>query len=387
MDITRQGIITLLKSAVTGKSYPLPEGFDLDEALKLIRRHHMHALCCEGALRCGVDRKSEAMRSLLGGYVSAVRISEGQLAELSRITAAFRERQIDYMLLKGSRMKHLYPKPELRGMGDADVLIRMEQYAAVRAVMQELGFREEGETDHELIWKSDKLFLELHKRLIPSYNKDYYAFYGDGWQLATRQENGWVMEPEDEWVYLFAHFAKHYRDGGIGCRHVVDLWVFLRAHPELDEKKIRADLQQLQLWEFHENIRALIAYWFEDGAGSDKLEYLTEFIFASGSWGDMQTHTLSIAVRDSKRSRLQGKLRYILRTAFPSVEILRGKYTVLKKRPWLLPLVWLWRPVYKLLFERDSLESKRRDLQAYDSEQVEQRRRLLNYVGLDYNFS
>ena len=58
------------------------------------------------------------------------------------------------------------------------------------------------------------------------------------------------MTPEDEFIYLFTHFAKHYRDGGIGCRYVVDLWVFLRNNPTMDPEKIKRELDKLQLREF-----------------------------------------------------------------------------------------------------------------------------------------
>ena len=38
------------------------------------------------------------------------------------------ENGIDYLPLKGYNLKKLYPKPELRTMGDADVLIRLADF-------------------------------------------------------------------------------------------------------------------------------------------------------------------------------------------------------------------------------------------------------------------
>ena len=37
-------------------------------------------------------------------------------------------------------MKALYPAPELRVMGDADVLIRLEQYEKIVPLMEKMGF-------------------------------------------------------------------------------------------------------------------------------------------------------------------------------------------------------------------------------------------------------
>lgn len=387
MYTVQQGIVTLLKSAVTGQTLPLPEDFSPDAALELIRRHNMATLCYEGAVLCGISRKTAAMKQLLGSYGRAMLISEGQLAQLQRVTEAFEARGIEYMLLKGSRMKRLYPKPELRTMGDADILIRMEQYEAIRGILPGLGFEEKSESDHELVWQSAQLYLELHKHLIPSYNQDYYAFFGTGWKLAA-QKNGcsWSMTAESEFVYLFTHFAKHYRDGGIGCRHAVDLWVYLRAHPELDEAAVRRSLERLQLLEFYGNVRALLSYWFEDGEGGEKQEHMTRFLFASGSWGDLQSNALSQAVRDSRRSALSGRSAYVLRNLFPPVSTISGKYPVLKKAPWLLPGVWVYRLGRKLLVERDSVEKKRLALKALEADAVQRRQELLRYVGLDFHF-
>ena len=388
MNTTQQGILALLKSAVTEQPQPLPEGFDIEAACPLIRRHHMVTLAYDGAVRCGISPQHPAMRGLFQGYCRAMLISEGQLREIGRIFAAFEENGIDYMPLKGCNMKALYPKPELRMMGDADVLIRLPQYKRIVPIMEALGFRDKSESDHELVWQSDSLYLELHKRLIPSYNADFHSYFGDGWQLARPAAGSrWAMTAEDTFVFLFTHFAKHYRDGGIGCRHVVDLWVYLRANPDLDWPRVYAGLERLKLREFYENIAHLMEAWFGGRKTDAKLDFITEFIFASGSWGRMEQRTASVGVRDMRRTgrAAEGRLRYFWRTAFPGVGVLRHKYTVLQKAPWLLPVVWLTRPFYKVLFERKSLDRHKRAMENLTQENLDTRHRMLNYVGLDYN--
>lgn len=389
MDNIQRGIITLLKSAVTEQALPLPEGFDMETVCSEIKRHHMIALAYDGAVRCGISVKTPMMQKLFQGSLKSFIISQRQMQQIGRIYEAFDENGIDYMPVKGCKMKALYPKPELRTMGDADILIRMEQYHRICPILEELGFQETGDSDHEIVWQNNALYLELHKRLIPSYNQDFYAYFGDGWQLA-KEKNGtrYAMMAEDEWIFLFTHFSKHFRDGGIGCRHVVDLWVYQRSHPHLDEDYVATQLKKLQLFDFYENIRRLLAFWFDDAQADDKIEFISEYIFASGSWGGVESRVLSRAVRDSRRARLRinGKLRYLWQTAFPSVQRLKGKYTVLKKAPYLLPAVWLLRPVYKVLFERRSLKQHGRNMEVLSKDCIQTRQQLLNYVGLDYGF-
>ena len=389
MNATQRGIVTLLKSAVTGECLPLPEGFTLEDALPLIRQHHMVTMAYEGAQTCGIPVTHPVMQQLFQAYCKAYLICEKQMKAFRRICTAFDEAGIDYMPLKGCCMRPRYPQPELRMMGDADILIRLEQYDRIIPIMETLGFQAKSESDHELVWTSSDLYVELHKRLIPSYNKDFHAWFGNGWQLA-KVKNGtrYSMTPEEEWIYLFTHFAKHYRDGGIGCRHVVDLWVYLRSNPHLDETCVRAELEKLRLLEFYENIRNLLEVWFADAPADEKMEIMSDFVFTSGSWGAAESRILSRTVRDAKHSALgfSGKLVYIWETLFPGVLVLREKYTILKKAPWMLPVVWLVRPFYKVLFERKDLKRQERNLNALDPKSLTARRELLNYIGLDYNF-
>lgn len=389
MNTIQRGIITLLKSAVTEQSLPLPEGFDLAEAYPLAKRHHMSTLLYDGAVRCGIDRGLPVMQKLFQSYVKLMLISERQMAQVEKITGAFQEAGIDYMPLKGTLMKGRYPKPELRVMGDADILIRLEQYDRIIPVLEQLGMRAEKESDHELVWVHNDLYLELHKRLIPSYNKDFHRYFGNSWSLAKGCDGSrYSMTAEDEMIYLFTHYAKHFRDGGIGCRHVLDLWVYLRSVPQLDEAYIQGELNKFGLLKFYLHTRDLIAVWFEDAPETEMSDFLTDAVFNSGSFGLSDQRVRSRAVRDKNQSILgiNSRLLYLWQTAFPPGYVLRDKYTVLKKAPWLLPVVWLIRPFYKVLFERETLEKQEQNLEALSEREVAARRAVLHKIGLDYNF-
>ena len=387
MDMTKKGIIALIKGAVTQQPQELPQGFDLEQAWPLIRRHHITPLIFEGAALCGLPRNTPVMQKLFQSYCRALQVSEGQLSELDRICRAFDEAKIDYMPLKGCNMKPRYPKAELRNMGDADILIRLEQYERIIPLMEKLGFTFGKESDHELVWQSPRLYVELHKVLIPTYNPDFHGYFGDGWRLANPGPGSrFVMTAEDEFVYLFTHFAKHYRDGGIGCRHVTDLWVYLRCYPGLAEAAVEAQLEKLCLLEFYRNMRRLMAVWFDGADGDEKTDFMTDFIFGSGSFGTDESKVQSRTVRDTHYvpRGVGGRMVYLWKTAFPPVEVLRDKYRILQRAPWMLPAVWAVRPVYKVLFERESLEKQRRNLRAVRPDQLQTRREALDYVGLNY---
>lgn len=387
MNVTQQGVIALLKSAITGEKTALPEEFDIEQALPLLHRHSVTAMGYVGALTCGVSKELPAMQQLRLDYYTGLVKSEGQLAAIEKITQAFDGHEIDYMPLKGCNMKRLYPAPELRAMGDADILIRTEQYPRIRPILEELGFAESMESDHELVWDNKQLHLELHKRLIPSRDKDYYRYYGDGWGVARQQNGGcYAMSDEDTFVYLFTHFAKHYRNGGIGCRHVTDLWVYLRSFPDMDMAYIHRELEKLVLLEFYTNINRVIDGWFCDGEIDEKADFITQIIFASGNWGAIKERSLSESVYRAQEaaSVKKGKLRWFVQLAFPPREIAGYKYPILKKHPILLPAVWVMRWLEAVFCRWDTVKSHYRALTGNSVAEIESHEQSLNYVGLRF---
>ena len=388
MTDLQQGILTLVKSAIMDQPFALPAGFSLEDAIEPGRAHELTPMLCEGAVNCGIHN-TPVFRKLLQESCQHLLASERQAFALRTLFRAFDRNGIDYMPLKGCLLKRRYPKHEFRPMGDADILIRTEQYDRIYPLIKELGYHEGVESDHEYNWHSLSLHLELHKKLIPSYNKDYYAYFGDGWRLASSKKGTrYAMKPEDEFIYLFVHLAKHYRDGGIGCRQMVDLWVHRRCFPDMDEAYLRKELKKLQLLEFYQNILATLEVWFENGAGSDVTECITDFIFSSGSWGLEENHLLSEVVRDQRRtgSALGGKLRFLMTNAFPPYRNMAMDFPVLKKCPVLLPLFWPVRWFDLLFFRRQRMLQKRELIRNATADKVKTYQQQLNAVGLDFRF-
>lgn len=390
MTEQQRGIILLIKSALTGESFKLPQGIDLGEVFSIAKTHGISALLYYGAHNCGVDSKSELMRENLALVYHSIMINERQDAEFNRIFAAFDEHEIEYMPLKGLRLRRLYPKSEMRRMGDADILIKPEQYEKIRPIMEELGYTEGVESDHELHWSKKFAHVELHKRLIPSYNKDYYAYFGDGWRLAAEREGntfGYRMSREDEMIYLFTHFAKHYRDAGIGIRHLTDLWVYRRANSELCEDYIKTELEKLQLYEFYKNIIQTLAVWFEGAQCDEKSDFITRVIFNSGTFGKKENSALSTALKERKSGRnLAAFTRWrIFRSIFTDYENMCVYYPILEKFPVLLPFYWVAH-FCRRLFKKNKVKNFVDAHLSISEDEITDYQKSLNYVGLDYNF-
>ena len=388
MTDLQKGILTLVKSALIDKPLPMPADFSLDEILTLCRDHEITPMVCEGAVNCGISN-SPGFRPLLLESCQHLLASERQAALVKTIFRAFNENGIDYLPVKGCLMKQRYPKHEFRPMSDVDILIRTEQYDKIRPLMLQLGFKEGVESNHEYVWHSVSLHVELHKRLVPSYNKDYYAYFGDGWRLASqRKGTRYAMKPEDEFIYLFVHLAKHYRDGGVGCRQMVDLWVQRRAFPDMDQDYLRRELRKLRLLEFYDNVFKTLTVWFEDAEDDEVSQCITDFIFSAGAWGKEENHMLSDALREQKMagSALGGKLASGVKLVFPPYSGMAMHFPVLKKAPVLLPVMWPVRWFELLFIRRKSALEKGALMRTATTDRVRTYQEQLNYVGLDFHF-
>ena len=273
-------------------------------------------------------------------------------------------------------------------MGDIDILIRVEQYHKIIEIMENAKFERLGESDHELKWTKSGILIELHSRLIPSYNKDFYAYFGDGWEKVRHKEkNEYVLKNEDMFIYLFTHFAKHYRDAGIGIIHMCDLWIFLNAY-NLNYKYISKELCEIGLDVFFENIMKTIKVWFDKGKESEMTDFITITILNSGVYGLSENHALSSALknRNKQKNKIINYTVKLVRMIFPSYKNMRNKYLILFKIPFLFPVFWPIRWV-ELLFRRTHrIKSKIIDFQIATDENVDQYKEMLEYVGLRYNF-
>lgn len=382
-------VITLVKSAITGEKYNLSKDIDLETIFKIAKRHSVVPMIYYGALNCGVDSSDENMHKMFLETCAHIVYNESQMWATNNLFEAFDKENIAYIPLKGTILKPLYPKSEMRSMGDVDILIKTNEHGKIKTVMQELGYSLKVESDHEFIWVKGNIHIELHKRLIPSYNKDYYAYYGDGWRLVKCGENSkYYMDDEDQMIYIFTHFAKHYRDAGIGIKHILDLWVYKSNVKGLNNDYIMVELKKLQLDVFYKNVMDTLEVWFNNGNSTEQTDLITQIIFNSGVYGTYKAKVLSNAVKSSKNIGTAKKTKFIrvLIAIFLPYNQMVSQYKILKKIPILLPIMWMVRWFKAAFIKKNTIKRKTQELKIMSTKSITNYQEALNFVGLDFNF-
>lgn len=390
MDGQQIGIIALIKSALTGEKAEFSENFDWDNALNTAKKHQILPMLCYGVQYSGITPPAEIMQFLELATFKNISVSQNQLYALEQIYKAFDENEIDYMPLKGSVLKFVYPKPEMRPMGDADILIRQEQYEKIRILMQKSGFTEGRESSYDYAWdKPSTLHLELHKHLVPVNYKDFYSYYDNPWRLAHNVKNNrYILNDEDNYIFIFTHYAKHYRARGIGIRHILDIYVFLSQNNNMNFSYIDKELEKMGLLKFYKNTIHTINVWFGEEHTDTISDFITNKIFSSGSFGKNEYLNISNAVITSKSAEsLRGiKFKQLFNMIFLPYSNMCILYPCLKKIPVLLPIFWVVRAVYAVFNKRKRIGYHIKNLKSLTDNEISQYQDDLTYVGLDFNF-
>ncbi len=313
---------------------------DLNAVWSFACFHQMGAVFCAALREMGIEDPrfvtEERRQAIKASYVEMEREKVQQALEAARIW---------HMPLKGTVLKHCYPDPLLRQMGDVDILIDPTRKEDVREIMDSLGFRRdpEDEIEHQEVYRKPPVSVfEMHTMLFDTLSdKRLYQYYrnvedrllGDGYERR--------LSNEDFYIYMIAHEFKHYYWCGVGLRYLLDTYVFVK-HFEgaLDWAYIRAETEKLGIRSFEERNRELALKVFRDGKPDSLTEEekaMLSYFAESGVYG---TEEFSILNRYKKI----GKRRYLKERIILPMESVRYHYPLFYKHKILLPFL----PVYRL---------------------------------------
>lgn len=386
MTNAQKTVMTLIKSSLLGEKMAIPTDTDWEKVLKISNRHQIIPLIYYGIVNSGLEFNLKSQ--FFNFTVQATMIEENQLFELEKLKRDFINSNIDFLVLKGPVIKSKYPHSEMRTMSDIDILIKPDQYEKIVSVMENNGYSFALESDHEFVWrKKPFVSIELHKHLIPSYNRDFYSYFGDGWQLAKPLEKGnaeHIFSQEDVFLYAFTHFTKHYRDGGIGLRHLTDIYVLFNN--DMDTEYIEKALKKLELFDFYNNIIKTLKVCFEDEKPDEVTERIMNWVFESGPYGLKKKYELATATKEAiNNGNVSAEKQTFKNVFFPSVSFAKKRYPILNKAPFLLPAIWVIRAFSALFFRRENIKENTSKLKNVTDKAVEEYNNELEKVGLKFN--
>ena len=279
---------------------------------------------------------------------------------LLRLTGALELAGIHYAVVKGALCRELYTRPDLRPSGDEDILIASEDFLQCCTLLKQDGMeRIDKEDDPVTHWldRQTGLHIELHTESFSSkrpsdrlLNDCFAQQLSRTVSVPVSDEAVRTLAPTYHFLFLVCHAIKHFIAGGFGIRTLCDMVSFAEQNLEQIDQVILYDwLDRVNGRVFLDQV---LAIGQRDLAMSPKgwtlskpadPDAMLEDILEAGIYGQSsmsRRHSGVLVLRAAEEGKAHTNL---IRAAFPPKDHLVGRYPILKKKPALLPFVWLYR--------------------------------------------
>lgn len=303
-----------------------------------------------------LPKNSDAFEKLKNGFTSSIFHYVCFNDEAKKLKSTFGEAGIEFLPFKGLSLARYHRVPELRTMGDLDILIHPADRKIAHKLMLSQGYECKETGDAVWAYKHDVVRVEVHERMIYeslSNNFDYAGYFDGVWNFAKNGE----LDPNMQFLFLLTHTAKHILDRGCGFRPFLDM-VFMAKNAELDWDFVNAELQKIKLSDFAKVSFALCRRWFNVELPLDCAEISEEFFeqatqkaFFDGIFGFGNTSNAgAYMAKDIKRKGGGRKTAFAiaLRKLFPKENSMPHKrfYSFLFRNKALRPIAWVYRIFY-----------------------------------------
>lgn len=355
-----QVLFSLLRSEIVGEKPTFDDSVTmelLEEVMQLARAHSIAHLAADGLLKSGLSLDDHFRSSCEHTVLFEIANDARRTYALKMTQDAFEENHIDYIPLKGSVIRHLYPETWMRNSCDIDILVRREDLdRAVAALTHDAGYTVCHKGGHDIALMFGETRLELHFNLIEEGRaKQATDILADVWSYARPMGEGYEYALSDDLFYFYhiAHMAKHITNGGCGIRYFLDVWLLNQKERDVD--KAKALLDRGGLLTIAGLIEHLVDVWFGDDQHTELTRELEKFVIGSGTYGAFENRVLLTKIN------MGGKASYFLPRLFLPFRLMKVKYPVVARVPILLPFLWIYR-IVGMLFSKSAREKAKKEI-------------------------
>lgn len=360
------GLIDLLSSSIncSSSSNVKLEPQEWQQLFEEAVAHQIHHIIFEEAYKNGSKANPELFATWKNETMSQFLFFHERFEVIGELFERFRKANIPVLALKGLYFKNLYPKPELRTMGDMDLLIEKQYLNDASQIIQGIGYQKAKKEDpkHISFFHKRYIYIELHNSLVTeTRRKQAIELNKEIWNDATyfSAENMTYLVPSyfNHLLYCCIHMTNHFGKGGFGLRQLSDFALLLKkAGNTLDWDKFLEKANAYGIGNFVEALLVICNSYFnieiplsiiEKNIVNEKhIEKLMETILEAGVFGGKNLNSsinrsLAMDSLYKKGDTSKFSLRYI----FPSRARMSSSYGYAKKYGFLLPVAWVHRLV------------------------------------------
>lgn len=363
MEKEKHFFLNVLADYINKRPTQVPDGLDWSVLKEIGQAHQLTGViyhqCRNSILQSGLPdtKKNTWKRSYMYNFL----LYSKRMALLKQIDAEFKKENITWLIVKGTEVANLYPVPALRTMGDSDILVHKEDKQRACVVLKRLGFDVETSSLKEWHAAKNEIELELHHCLIYDYSVELEAIQAWGnqvWNYVSKQKDKAQCKLDLTYhlVYILLHLRRHLLIEGIGFRQFMDVAV-LAIQPEINWHQADLWLKELKLEKFAAVCFAFCSRWFDVKIPAHKLKLEETFynestakILNGSVFGTHNRETIENVLFNEIRFSKSSSGHAILKNAFLPYNRMRilPYCKFLDGRPYLLPVAWGWRFIYRM---------------------------------------
>lgn len=373
-------LLALIKSEITGDRSAISEflDFDIEKLIELATKHDLTAITVNALIANNIVDNENPLRKKLETilvYSSYRYLRNKSLCE--KTESILSENNIDYVLLKGSVIRDMYPEPWMRSSCDTDILIHENDIEKAVAKLVENGFKTENRKNyHDVALYYNNALLELHFSICENMS-NIDKQLKKAWDYAKKINGNKYLETNDFFVFHhIAHMMYHFVAGGCGIRPFIDLWI-LRRNNFYNEAEVEKQCEYCGILKFYKSMLEVIDVWFENASHNEKTLRIQNYIVYGGVYGNLDNVSAVGVVKN------RSKVGYLFRLAFLPYTNMRVLYPILEKYPFLLPFYYIKRIFVKLFgIDKNRAKNKFSNIKSQDSEFVDEVAKLMIDLGL-----
>ncbi len=354
------------------KPQMIPPEITIEEITDIAKRNHMEYMLLGALLRLENLPEShvgELRKSVMNSLMRAM----AQVTEFAELEKCFETEGIKNQVMKGARMRHFYPLPQLREMSDVDVLVDAACMEQAAQLLSDRGYTLVRSIKHHDIYRKQPfMVVEVHKAMYDKTVDGEQYRYFSGFSKAVLREGmkyTYDFNREDFYIYMMAHMAKHFYTMGCGIRNLVDIYVYQKKYGAvLDKVYIKEELKKCGILEFTNHMEKLTAVWLKGEKGSMFYDDLFQYMMDSGIYGKDENGIWNKfsqkKMQDKDATPSQLKRWYY----FPPLSYMAEYYPWLDGCAWLLPVAWGIRACRGVMMNKGA--QKRKMLHEIDADKV-----------------
>lgn len=204
-----------------------------NEILKCAVRHAVVPLLFYPVKKLAIDIAEMNLNNLRSEAILSVVNGEKIMSVQKALVDLLTTYHIPCAILKGCSVATYYPHPELRQLGDIDILIPEERLEATRKLLPAYGYEYSSEHEFHVSYEYQGVHIEIHNQItsFPENDAGKYArklFSHALDNIDTAGYNGFsfpVLSPVYQLLSQLFHMARHMLSSGIGLRQFCDWYV------------------------------------------------------------------------------------------------------------------------------------------------------------------